>query len=358
MSATTSGLRILLGLAAFVIVVAGMKAAAPLLVTLLMSGFVAILCAPSYLFMLNYRVPSWLAIIILMALLVFLQIGFLSIATSTISEFSNDLPAYQDKVKVLFYDLIHSLNETGLPISEEAVKSHFDPTLGFEVATSTLSGMGAIASNLFIIILAVLFILLEGSSFQNKLNRAFGGTNATEGAGQFMDTIKVYMGIKTAVSLTTGCLVYVLLKIMGVDYPLVWALIAFLFNFVPSIGSVIAAIPAVLLTIIQLGMAEAIIVAGGYAAINIVLGNIIEPRLMGRGMGLSPFVVFLSLVFWGWVLGPVGMLLSVPLTVFFKIAMNASSDTRWISVLLGPDTDTEAETDNLGDHNSEIVIRD
>lgn len=353
MSQSSSGFRTLLGLAAFVVVVAGMKAAGPLLVTLLLSGFVAILCAPSFILMQHYRVPSWLAIVILMAFLVLLQIGFLSIATKTISDFSNDLPVYQEKVQVLFSEVVEKMNSLGLPVSSEALKDRFDPSMGFELAASTLSGIGSIASNLFIILLAVLFILLEGSSFPHKLKHAFGGEGAAKEAGRFMDTIKVYMGIKTAVSLTTGILVFCLLKFIGVDYAFIWALTAFLFNFVPSIGSVIAAVPAVLLTMIQLGIPESLIVAGGYAAINIVLGNIVEPRLMGKGMGLSPFIVFLSLVFWGWVLGPVGMLLSVPLTVFFKIAMDTNDDTRWISVLLGPDM-TDDDFKKIHSDESEI----
>lgn len=347
MSEASSGLRTLLGLAAFVVVVAGMKAAGPLIVTLLLSGFIAILCAPSFILMQHYKVPSWLAIVVLMGFLVLLQIGFITVATSTISEFSKDLPVYQEKIQALFYGVIEKLNGLGLPVSLDVIKERFDPAMGFELATSTLSGIGSIASNAFVILLAVLFILLEGSSFSHKLKHAFGGESAVESAGRFIDTLKVYMGIKTAVSITTGILVYLLLSVVGVDYPFVWALVAFLFNFVPSIGSVIAAIPAILLAVVQLGVPEAAIVAGGYAVINVVLGNIVEPRLMGKGMGLSPFVVFLSLVFWGWVLGPVGMLLSVPLTVFFKIAMDGSDDTRWISVLLGPDmTDEDFESMN------------
>ena len=106
-------------------------------------------------------------------------------------------------------------------------------------------------------------------------------------------------------------------------------------NYVPNIGSIIAAIPAVLLSFIQLDMVHALFAALGYAVVNVVIGSIIEPRVMGRGMGLSTLVVFLSLVFWGWVLGPVGMLLSVPLTMILKIALEHNEDTQWIAVLLG-----------------------
>lgn len=353
---SSSGFKVLVGLAAFIIVVAGIKSASSLVVTLLLSGFIAILCAPSYIFMQKHKVPSWLAILILMGFLVVVQIGFVSLAANTVSEFTSDLPMYKEKLQGFILNVASKASEFGMNISPDFVRQHLDPSVGFEFATSMLSGLGSFASNAFMILLAVLFILLEGSSFPHKLRLAFEGNTTLNGATRFTKTVKDYMRIKTGVSLTTGFLVFLLLWLVGVEYALVWAMLAFLFNFVPSIGSVIAAVPAVLLTIVQLGPVDAAIVAAGYAAINIILGNVIEPRLMGKGMGLSPLVVFLSLVFWGWVLGPVGMLLSVPLTVLFKIAMDGSDETRWLSILLGPDmtdedfeslkTDTSKEDDN------------
>ena len=132
-----------------------------------------------------------------------------------------------------------------------------------------------------------------------------------------------------------GVAVWLWLWLLGVDYPILWSLLAFLLNYVPNIGSIIAAVPAVLLALVQLGPGSALWAAAGYLATNVVFGNILEPRFMGRGVGLSPLVVFLSLIFWGWVLGPVGMFLSVPLTITAKIALAASDDTRWAAVLLG-----------------------
>ena len=131
----------------------------------------------------------------------------------------------------------------------------------------------------------------------------------------------------------------VLLALIGVDYPVLWGALAFLLNFIPNIGSIIAAVPPVLLALIQLGVAQAALVAGGFLVINMAIGNFLEPRYMGQGLGLSTLVVFLSLVFWGWVLGPVGMLLSVPLTIAVKIALEVRPDTRWMAIMLGSVTD-------------------
>jgi predicted PurR-regulated permease PerM len=156
-----------------------------------------------------------------------------------------------------------------------------------------------------------------------------------------MGTVKRYMSIKAMVSLITGVIVYVALKIIGVDYPLLWSLLAFLLNFVPNIGSIIAAVPPVILALVQLGSLSALMVALVYVAINMIVGNWIEPRYMGKGLGLSTLIVFMSLVFWGWILGPVGMFLSVPLTMLLKIAFETSEDTLWISILMGSDADEE-----------------
>ena len=128
---------------------------------------------------------------------------------------------------------------------------------------------------------------------------------------------------------------------LGVDFPLLWAMLAFLLNYIPTIGSIIAAVPAVLIALVQLGPGEASATAIGFVGINMVFGNIIEPRLMGYGVGVSPLVVFIGLFFWGWVFGPIGMLLSVPLTMTLKLALESDKRTRWIAILIGSERDAE-----------------
>jgi predicted PurR-regulated permease PerM len=142
------------------------------------------------------------------------------------------------------------------------------------------------------------------------------------------------MMIKTLTSLATGILIAIWLAIIGVDFPVLWGVVAFALNFVPNIGSIIAAIPAILLALIQLGIFPALHAAIAFLVVNLVIGNAIEPRIMGKGVGLSTLVVFLSLVFWGWVLGPIGMLLSVPLTMIVKIGLENNEGTQKIAVLL------------------------
>jgi predicted PurR-regulated permease PerM len=150
------------------------------------------------------------------------------------------------------------------------------------------------------------------------------------------------MVIKTLISLATGVLIGIWLFILGVDFPILWGFLAFLLNYVPNVGSTIAAIPAVLLAFIQLGLGRAVMATAGYMAVNFILDNVIETRLMGQRLGLSTLVVFLSLIFWGSLLGPVGMVLCIPLTMTLKFACENNRDTRWIAVLIGPETPTES----------------
>jgi predicted PurR-regulated permease PerM len=157
-----------------------------------------------------------------------------------------------------------------------------------------------------------------------------------------LQNIRHYLGIKTLICLLTGILIYMALLIIGVDYPLLWALIAGLMNYIPNIGSIIAAVPAVLFALIQLGLGGAVWTLGSFMLVNNVLGNFVEPRIMGKGLGLSTLVVFLSLIFWGFIFGTVGMFLSVPFTMTIKIILEQNEKTKWLAIILG--TPDEAKT--------------
>jgi predicted PurR-regulated permease PerM len=198
-----------------------------------------------------------------------------------------------------------------------------------------LSGIGGILTNSFLILLTVIFILLEASSFPKKVHAAFGDPKGTFSQfSKITDAVNHYLAIKTLLSLATGIIVAIWVAILGIDFPVIWGLLAFLLNFIPNLGSIIAAVPPILLGYIQFGIGRALLVAVGYVLVNVIFGNVLEPKVMGRKLGLSTLVVFLSLVFWGWIWGPVGMLLSVPMTMIVKIALESHPSTHGLSVLL------------------------
>jgi predicted PurR-regulated permease PerM len=205
--------------------------------------------------------------------------------------------------------------------------------MGF--ASSIVAGMGSLVTNGFVILLTVIFMLLESDVFVKKITFMNSKSSGIGHINTILSQIKEYMVLKALISLLTGFIIWIGLMLIGTDYPFLWAVIAFMLNFIPNIGSIIAAVPAVLLTLVGVDAMSALMVIVLYVVVNVVVGSVIEPKVMGKGLGLSTLVVFLSLLFWGWLLGIVGMLLSIPLTIMAKIVLNENKDTKWIAVLLG-----------------------
>lgn len=330
-------LKVLLVGAAFVVVVAGMRAAESVLVPFLLSVFIAVISTPFLFWLQRMRVPSMVAVMLIIGVIVALAVGLGVLVSSSIDDFISNLPIYESRLRDELVLVLDWLQKFGIEISRKGLLEYFDPGKVFEFAGTTLKSLGGVLSNLFLILLTVVFILFEASGFRAKLQTILEDPDRSlPHFSRFSDTLKQYMIIKTLVSIVTGIIIAIWLAILGVDYPLLWGVLAFALNYVPNIGSIIAAVPAVLLALIQVDGQTAILAAVGYVVVNLVMGNAVEPRFMGRHLGLSTLVVFLSLVFWGWVLGPVGMLLSVPLTMTVKIALESQDDTKWMAVMLGP----------------------
>jgi predicted PurR-regulated permease PerM len=338
--------QIIITIAAIVIVVAGMRAATVILVPFLLAVFISIISATPLFWLQRKGLPTWLALITVM--LGILTLGFLMawLVGSSVKDFSNNLPVYEEKLKLQIAGIIAWIGKLGIDSSDLGITEIFNPGAAMKLVTSMLNSLSNLLTNGFLILMTAIFMLLEATSIPAKLRTILGDQESSlELFDKFINHVKNYMVIKTLVSMCTGTLVAVFVFIMGLDYPLLWGMLAFALNYVPNIGSIIAAVPAVLLAIIQIGIVKAMIIAAGYVVLNLVMGNVIEPRFMGRSLGLSTMVVFLSLVFWGWILGPVGMLLSVPLTITAKIALDSREESRWIAVLLGPEVITERKTE-------------
>ena len=328
--------RLLLTVASLVIVIAGMRAAAPILVPFLLSMFIAIICAPALTWLRAHRLPTALALAVVILGIVIAGSLMGLLIGSSVQDFTQALPTYQVRLHDKAVELIAWLKGFGIDASSEGLLEYMDPGAAMRLVADMLTGMGGVLTNAFLILLTVIFILFEAAGFPDKLRTALADPEASLAhLDRFTDKIKRYMAIKTWVSLATGTVIAIWLAVLGVDYPLLWGLLAFLLNYVPNIGSILAAVPAVLLALIQLGLGPALAAGAGYLAVNLIMGNAVEPRFMGKGLGLSTLVVFLSLVFWGWVLGPVGMILSVPLTIAVKIALDSNEQTRGIALLLG-----------------------
>lgn len=329
--------RWLLGGAAFVVLVAGARAAADIVVLFLLSVILAVLFAGPMSWLEQHRVPRWLAVSLILILLLAITFAFGTVIGASVIDFTGSLPFYQQRLYEEVGGLLAWLADHGIVISRDIVAENFDPAAILTIAGRIFTGIGDVLGRIGIILLIMTFILLEWSGFPDKIRIAFAHSDRhLSRLGEISRNIKRYLMLKTLISLATGILVTVWLLILQVDFPVLWGTLAFLLNYVPNIGSLIAAVPAILLGFLQMGFTGAFLTGIGYLVINMILANLIEPRVMGEGVGLSTLVVFLSLVFWGWVLGPIGMLLSVPLTMIFRILLDSLDETRWLAILLGP----------------------
>jgi predicted PurR-regulated permease PerM len=339
------GIHWLVGFAAFVIIIAALKEASQIVVPFMLSVFIAIICAPAMSSLRRRNVPTWLAILLVVLLIL---VGISSIALlvgASLDDFSNQLPNYKKRFEEETSNLIETVNGFGLHISYDQVKGYIDPSALMQMVANALKGLGSALTNLVLVVMIVIFVLFEAVELPKKIALAFN--NASESMDKFDSFIKSvnrYLMIKTLLSILTGILITFFMWVLGVDFPILWGLCAFLLNFVPNIGSIIAAVPAVLLAFVQLGSLSAGLVTGAFLMVNLIVGNVIEPRYMGRGLGLSTLVVFLSLLLWGWVFGPVGMLLSIPLTIIMKLAFEANPKMHWLAVMIDSKVDDDQKS--------------
>lgn len=333
--------RLFVLIASLVIILAGVKSAAEIVVPFLLALFLATICSPLIRMMTARKVPLWLAISLLFLCIVILFFFLAGLINSTIREFSASIPQYRVILAERIGLLLKLAKEWHIPISfsGETIQEQLDPSVMMNFFSRLLLSFSGVVTNIFVLLMVVVFMLFEAPTAKHKLAVALSRNQSVELKEQQVDRIlqgiMSYLGVKTIISLLTGIAVWLLLVAFDVQYAVLWATLSFLLNYIPNIGSIIAAAPVIVQAFLLNGLSVGMGVSMGIMAINMVIGNILEPRMMGRSLGLSTLVVFLSLLFWGWLLGTVGMLLSVPLTMALKIALESSPNTVHYAALLG-----------------------
>lgn len=319
-------------LASIVIVFAGIKSASSIIVPFLLSIFIAIILFPTYSFLEKKKFPSSVALVIVLGIFLVVITMVAKLITTSAYQFSANIGDYTDKLSVYYQYVVDIAKSIGYEISVETLSEFVNAKQIMKYISSMVQGVGSLFADGFVVMLTVTFILLESNVIVEKMKLV--SQESLKPMQEIFAKIKHYMNIKAFISLATAFIIYVSLSLIGTDFPFLWAVLAFLLNFIPNIGSIIAAVPAILISLVDLGFLSASLVVGVYLLVNIVIGSIIEPKIMGKGLGISTLVVFLSLIFWGWLLGIVGMFLSVPLTIMAKIIFEVHPKTRWIAVLL------------------------
>ncbi len=329
--------RVLFFLAATVVVLVGVRLAAPVLNPILFAIVFGLLCAPVYGWLLR-RLPTGLALLAMFVGLLIIIVGLFVLLSASISRFTGRLSFYTQQLNGQLGDLqglLDRLGLSGVDLSEAVNSSALVGTIG-----AVLSGVGGFLSSLFLILMIMLFLLSEGSAMMDRLRASVAQDNPQVARLAVIgQSVVLQFGLRAIVNLVTAAGITLLLLLLGVDFPLLWGVLTFFLSFVPYVGLVIAVAPAVLLALAEFGLGRAILVIVAVVVVNVLAENVLSPVLMGRGLDLSPTVVFLSFIFWAWLLGGPGAFLALPLTLFVAIMLGSFPETRWLASLMGlPDT--------------------
>ena len=329
------GARFLFMLACFIVVVAGLKAAASVLIPFVLALLLAVASMPVMFALRRRGVWGPLAIALTVLLDALVLGGVVLLVTNSIGNLNEKVPQYALLAQALGREWFEALEARGFPASTLLSVDFIESARVIAFASGALQTVASLLSMVFMVSLVMIFVLAEATVFPAKFEAIWGGNRQGPlRVTHIVKEVQTYLGLKFIISLATGVCATALCLLTGLDFVVLLGLIAFALNFIPTIGSILASVPAVLLALMLHGEGTALVVVLGYFGINTVIGNVMEPYIMGHRLRLSTLVVVLSLVFWGWVWGPVGALLSVPLTVVTKITLQNVPDLSWIAVLL------------------------
>ena len=320
----------LVELASFVIIIGGLSLASSIVVPFLLAVFIAIIIYPILEMMSKIHINRFFAFIILIGIcgsgLWFLG----NVIAGAIVQFSTDLPLYKAKIDIFIDNLIiYAKDQADIDISNNLL-SFINLDKLIITTSNLLLQTGGLVTQSFLV-----FILFESQIFKQKVEYfAIKDPSTLHIANTFISNLKRYLAIKTISSIATGVIVWGFLIFFDVPHALLWAVLAFILNYIPTIGSIIAAIPAILVSLAVNDISATLWLTLIYLVVNISIGNFIEPRFLGKGLGISTLVVILSLLSWGFIFGIGGMFLAVPLTMSIKIALDANPRTKFISILL------------------------
>jgi len=332
-----AGLHILLNLACLVVILAGIHAAADIIVQLLLALFFAIVLNPLVTWFLRRGVSRPVAITIVVIVMLIVLTALVGVLAASVNEFSAMLPKYNKELTRKALQIQDSLPFLHMHMSPERMLQRMDSERLMTWATTLMTGLSGAMASVLLLVMTVVFMLFEVRHVPYKLRFALNNPQIhIAGLHRALKGVSHYLALKTLLSLWTGIIVWLGLTLMGVQFALMWGVLAFLLNYVPNIGAVISAVPPMVQAFLFNGVYESMLVGGLFLVVHMVLGNILEPRMMGHRLGMSTLVVFLSLLVWGWLLGPVGMLLSVPLTSVCKIWMETTKGGSKLAILLGP----------------------
>jgi predicted PurR-regulated permease PerM len=333
----TPSVRFVILTAGTIIILAAIYAAASFLIPILMALIFAVLFWPPLVKLQERGMSSGAALGIVLLGVVVVTLLFILLMGVAIAGFAEAIPGYQARLTEQLTAVGDMLRGWGIePGRISSLSEDRSINIG-AILSYVIGGVTQLFSYGFIILFYVIFMLVEATAFQSKIKTAFKDNADAYGYfAQVMESMQYYLIIKTRINAITGLFIGVALWLIGLDFAILWGFVAFLLNYVPNFGSIIAAVPAVILAFVQFGPSwQLLVIIGIYLGVNLLVGYVIEPKMMGSGLGLSALVVLIAVIFWGWILGPIGLILSVPITVALKIFMQSYPGSRWLATMLG-----------------------
>jgi len=363
----TGGLKLLLILACTALIIAGLKASSGLFVPILLAFFIATVSMPITNWLRKHRLPRWLAVLLTVMVDFAFLAGLVVVAVALVGDLNekwsgtgpSDPESYRNLIEMKIGDaaevIAAELEKRGVKDAEKGVNEYFyqrsieqlnqiDFGQVWSLSTGVVEKVAQFLGTTFLVMLMTVFMLTESRMYGRRLSAIAEAKGPDiERLLSASKDIQRFLGIKTVVSLITGILAGFLCWRADLDFFILWGILAYALNYIPVVGSVIAGVPPTLLALILFGWPQALAVATGYTAINVFLGNFIEPMMMGSRFGISTLVIILSVLFWGWIWGPVGMLLAVPLTMMMKVALLNSEDFRWLAVAISKEDEPKIQ---------------
>jgi AI-2 transport protein TqsA len=337
-------------LASLFVIIAGLKIAESFFIPILIAFFLATISFPLLNFLSEKKVPRPIAVLLTVAFDFVFLAALALLAVTLIGDLQEKwniryASEVSEQIREASRSLAVKLSEYGIPDAQEKINEAVNNNLAnlqnirferiWDVGTGVLGRVVGFFGTSFITLILTIFMLSEARMLGRRLEAISlaRGPNLERMLSATRD-IQRFLAIKTAVSLLTGVLAGLLCWMAGLDFYILWGILAFFLNFIPVIGSIVAGVPPTILALFVAGVPNAIMVAGGYLLINNFLGNLVEPMLVGRRFGISTLVVVISVLFWGWLWGPLGMLLAVPLTMVIKVILEGCDEFRWIGVAI------------------------
>jgi len=330
-------------MASISIILMAMKFSSDILVPFLIASAIAIVLAPLFSYLETKHIPKIISLIFVTVLVLLPVMALGGYIGDEVEDFIRNYATMEKEFDMWLIKISHSISQIGITVTSEDLRG----TLNKSNLSELVQGLAAQAknqfSNIFWIFFLLAFILMDSSYLYNKLLKIMKDRDGSiDGGMEIIEKIKTYFLIKAKTSLLTALWILIVLWFYDIRYAFLWATLVFFLNFIPVIGSILAAIPAIVMALIDHSMMTAIWIATWYMIVNTVIGNILEPHIMGRGLGLSALIIFLSMIFWGWMFGPAGMILSVPLTMGVQFLFDQYEETEWLAFMLG---DYKGETE-------------